>query len=251
MIPYTPEVLKEMAPSIFATKPSPKMTEKYKFVPTDKIIENFEMEGWKVYSAKQQGKGPYSKHELRLRNGEMPMVGDTLVEAIIRNSHDGSTLFSVTSGLHRLVCSNGLTVPTSVSESIRVRHLNFDLGTVKQITDQFAERLPVIQRNVSKMSSQIMSEDQQFDFAKKASLLRWGKLSVPKFNVEEILKPNRTEDVNPTVWNVFNVLQEKFVRGGVSYSTNRGRMTSLRNIKDFQAINKINVGLWELAESYC
>ena len=251
MSAYSIETLQEITPSVFATKPSPKLTDRYTFVPTDRILENFDREGWKVYSAKQMGKGQYSKHELRLRNGNMPMVGDTFLEALIRNSHDGTTMFSVSAGLHRLVCSNGLTVPTSVSDSIRVRHLNFDLGTVRMITDQFAQRLPIIEKSVNKMMEVSMNDNQKMDFVSKATLIRWDKGSVPALSMESILTPNRTEDSGNSVWSVFNVVQEKFVRGGTQYKSQRGRMTSMKYLKDFQSINKINTQLWELAESYC
>ena len=251
MSAYTIETLQEVAPSVFASGPSPKLTNRYTFVPTDKILENFDREGWKVYSAKQMGKGQYSRHELRLRNGGMPMVGDTFLEAIIRNSHDGTTMFSASAGLHRLVCSNGLTVPTSVSDSIRIRHMNFDLGTVRMITDQFAERLPVIEGSVNKMMSVTMDTTQKKDFASKATLIRWDKGTIPSLSIENLLTPNRVQDNGDSVWSVFNVLQEKFVSGGTQYKTPKGRLTSMKYLKDFQSINKINTQLWELAESYC
>ena len=38
--------LKTAAPSVFATSASPKMSNKYVFVPTMDIMENFEREGW-------------------------------------------------------------------------------------------------------------------------------------------------------------------------------------------------------------
>lgn len=245
------ETLKEVAPSVFATSPSPKMSNKYTFVPTIEVVENFDKEGWKVYSAKQVGAGSYSQHEIRLRNGGLPQVGDSLIEAVIRNSHNGLTAFSVSSGLHRLVCSNGLTVPTSVADSISVRHMNFDLGMVKEITDQFAERLPIVQRAVNKMESTFLNDGQLVDFVNKSAMLRWEKGSIPKFNVEDFLRPERDGDVGNSVWKTFNVIQEKFVRGGMKYNTKKGRVASMRELKNFQTINKINTNLWELAESYC
>ena len=54
---YTPELIKSTAPSIFATSPSSKMTNKYEFVPTDKIMEFFDREGWEISSVKQNGRG--------------------------------------------------------------------------------------------------------------------------------------------------------------------------------------------------
>jgi hypothetical protein len=245
------ETLQEVAPSVFATSPSPKMSDKYTFVPTIEVVENFDREGWKVYSAKQVGKGNYAQHELRLRNGELPQVGDSLIEAVIRNSHNGISSFSVSSGLYRLVCSNGLTVPTSVADAISVRHMNFDLGMVREITDQFAERLPVIQRSVGKMESTFLSEGQLVDFVNKSAMIRWEKGSLPKFKLEDFLRPERDGDVGNSVWKTFNVIQEKFVRGGMKYNSKKGRVVSMRELKNFYNINKVNTGLWELAESYC
>ena len=245
------ETLQEVAPSVFATSPSPKMSDKYTFVPTIEVVENFDREGWKVYSAKQVGKGNYAQHELRLRNGELPQVGDSLIEAVIRNSHNGISSFSVSSGLHRLVCSNGLTVPTSVADAISVRHMNFDLGMVREITDQFAERLPVIQRSVGKMESTFLSEGQLVDFVNKSAMIRWEKGSIPKFKLEDFLRPERDGDVGNSVWKTFNVIQEKFVRGGMKYNSKKGRVVSMRDLKNFYNINKVNTGLWELAETYC
>ena len=245
------ETLQEVAPSVFATSPSPKMSDKYTFVPTIEVVENFDREGWKVYSAKQVGKGNYAQHELRLRNGELPQVGDSLIEAVIRNSHNGISSFSVSSGLHRLVCSNGLTVPTSVADAISVRHMNFDLGMVREITDQFAERLPVIQRSVGKMESTFLSEGQLVDFVNKSAMIRWEKGSIPKFKLEDFLRPERDGDVGNSVWKTFNVIQEKFVRGGMKYNSKKGRVVSMIELKNIYNINKVNTGLWELAETYC
>lgn len=247
----TTDILKTITPSVFATSPSTKMSNKYTFVPTMDILENFDREGWHVASASQVGRGLHSKHELRLRNGQFPQVGDSLIEAIIRNSHDGTTTFSVSAGLYRLVCSNGLTVPTSISDKISVRHMKFDMDTVREITDQFAERLPVIQNSVGKMETSFLNEERTVDFVNKSALIRWEKGSIPKINVEDFIRPLRHEDNGNTVWKTFNVIQEKFVRGGLKYQSEKGRVTSMKQLKDFQAVNKINTNLWELAESYC
>jgi hypothetical protein len=247
----TIETLKEITPSVFATSPSPKMSQKYTFVPTMDIVENFDREGWKVYSAKQVGRGQFAQHELRLRNGELPNVGDSLIEAVIRNSHNGLSTFSVSAGLHRLVCSNGLTVPTSIADSISVRHMKFDVDMVKEITEQFADRLPLIQRSVGKMETTLLNEEKLIDFVNKSALVRWEKGVVPRIDVEDFLRPERDGDVGNSVWKTFNIIQEKFVRGGLKYKSGKGRLVTMKELKNFQNINKINTNLWELAESYC
>ena len=245
------ETLKQNVPSVFATGPSPKMSDKYTFVPTMEILQNFEQEGWNIASARQLGQGMYAQHEVRLRNGALPNVGDSLIEAVIRNSHNGLSSFSVSTGLFRLVCSNGLTVPTSISDSISVKHMRVDMGTVRQITDEFAERLPIVQRSVGKMENTFLNEEKLVEFVNKSAMIRWEKGSVPKLDIEAFLNPEREGDVGNSVWKTFNVIQEKFVRGGMKYQSKRGRTVSMKELKSFQNINKINTNLWELAESYC
>ncbi len=246
------ETIRQQAPAIFSTSPSPKMSSKYTFVPTIEILENFDREGWKVYSAKQLGSGQFSSHEIRLRNGELPNVGDSLVEAVIRNSHNGMSTFSVSAGLFRLVCSNGLTVPTSVADAITVKHMKVDMGAVRMITDEFADRLPLIQRSVGRMETTFLNEEKTMDMLTKSSLIRWEKGSVPSsLKLTDLINPERSEDTGNSVWKVFNVIQEKFVRGGTKYQSKKGRLVTMKELKNFHNINKINTSLWELADSYC
>lgn len=243
------ETLKQTVPAVFATQPSSKMSSKYVFVPTVDIMENFQREGWELSRATQMGKGMYGLHELRFRNGELPKVGDTLIEAIIRNSHNGLTTFSVSAGLHRLVCSNGLTVPTSVADRFNVKHKNFDLDDVKRLTESFASRLPKIQTSVEKMMEKQLNQDEKMTFVKKAVDVRWKKGSVPaSLNLETLLTPNREGDNGDSLWQVFNVVQEKFVRGGVNYTSNSGKRTGLRGLNNIMVVNEVNTKLWELAE---
>jgi hypothetical protein len=245
----TLDQLKSQTPSVFATSPSPKMSDKYVFVPTMDILENFEREGWELASAKQVGKGVHAVHELRLRNGQLPKVGDTLVEAIIRNSHNGTASFQVSAGLHRLVCSNGLTVPTALAESFNVRHSRFDLDEVKRLTESFAGRLPKIEGSVSRMMERQMTIDEKIDFVRKSVNIRFGQDRVLNdLQIVGLLTPNRGEDEGDDLWTIFNVVQEKYVRGGIETTSQRGRRTKLRGLQNIVAVNQLNTKLWTLAE---
>ena len=70
-------------------------------------------------------------------------------------------------------------------------------------------------------------------------------------NLDKLLEPTRDEDKGKDLWSVFNVIQEKFVRGGLKYQSKKGRTTSMKELKNFYNINKVNTTLWELAETYC
>lgn len=243
------EQIKNVAPSVFATSASQKVSNRYSFVPTIDIVENFQREGWEVSSAKQTGKGIHALHEIKFRNGELPKVGDTLVEAIIRNSHNGMSTLSVSAGLFRLVCSNGLTVATSAADSFKVRHAGFELDDVKRITEDFSKRLPFIEGSVNRMMERELTTDEKIDFVRKSAEVRWKTGSVPAtLDYEEILNPLRDADNGDSLWQVFNVVQEKWVRGGIQYKSNNGRKTQLRTLNDILNTNRINTKLWELAE---
>ena len=245
----TLDQLKSQTPSVFATSPSTKMSDKYVFVPTMDILENFEREGWELASAKQVGRGIHSVHELRLRNGELPKVGDTLVEAIIRNSHNGMASFRVSAGLHRLVCSNGLTVPTALSESFNIRHSRFDLDEVKRLTESFAGKLPKIEGSVKRMMEREMTIDEKIEFVRKSVGIRFGQDKVlNELQIVGLLTPNRDEDQGDDLWTTFNVVQEKYIRGGIETTSQRGRRTKLRGLENIMAVNQVNTKLWTLAE---
>jgi len=236
---YTPELIKTNAPSVFATSASPKMTDKYTFVPTDQVLEFFDREGWQIASVKQ----------IRFRNSQLPKVGDTLVEAIVKNSHNGTSAFSLSAGLFRLVCSNGLTVPTAVAEKFKMRHNHFQLDDVKELADNFSKKLPMIENSVSRMMSKELSTEEKIKFVQESAKIRFNaEKTFSDMEIAGLLTPNRNEDEGDDLWRVFNTVQEKFIRGGVQVLNQRGRTSKMRKIDNIIAQNTINTKLWELAE---
>lgn len=238
-------------PSIFANVASPKVSDKYAFVSTLDILEKFEQDGWKIASASQKGRSQFHAHQIRLTNGNLPAVGDSLVQAVIQNSHDGTKPLHIQAGLFRLVCSNGLTVPTAAASDFKLRHKGLEMGDVRRITEQFSATLPQLQQKVDMFESKHMNEAESVDFVNKAMMLRWNQGSLPKIDVESWLNPLREGDQEPTMWKVFNRVQEKFVRGGEQIQNSKGRFIKMRELKNFDVVNRINTDLWELAESYC
>ena len=45
--------LREIAPSIFSTMPSPEVSKKYSHIPTYKLIDDMKLLGWKAIDAKE------------------------------------------------------------------------------------------------------------------------------------------------------------------------------------------------------
>jgi hypothetical protein len=52
------------------------------------------------------------------------------------------------------------------------------------------------------------------------------------------------------LWNTFNVVQEKLIRGGFIKQQGRNVRT-VKGINSLNMDNMINTKLWELAETYC
>jgi hypothetical protein len=125
------------------------------------------------------------------------------------------------------------------------------MGEVRRITDQFAERLPLITNSVNKFQTRELSDTEVVDFVNQSAIIRWASGSIPTFNMGSFLEPQRDGDVGNTMWKVFNRVQEKFVRGGEVTRNQRGRQGTMRSLRSFDTVNRINTKLWELADSFC
>jgi hypothetical protein len=62
-----------------------------------------------------------------------------------------------------------------------------------------------------------------------------------------MVNPWREEDDVNNLWTVFNVHQEKVIKGGVRVGD---RNRTARPINNFINSNKMNIKLWEIAEEY-
>ncbi len=99
------------------------------------------------------------------------------------------------------------------------------------------------------MMDRMMTEGEKIQFAKDASIIKWGMGSVPFVDYEELITPQRSGDNDDNLWATFNIVQEKFVKGGLEYRTQTGKKTSLKGLKNIMATNTMNTKLWELADT--
>lgn len=242
--------LKNSTPAVFTTEKSPKLSDRYMMVPTIDVVSKFMDAGWEVSKANQVGSGQYNRHMVRMRNAVLPKVGDSIVEAIITNSHDGTTKLEVGAGLFRLVCSNGLVVPQQELISLNQRHMKISMDEVNEITETFIKSTPIIERSVNRMMEVKLDMDQKIDFATKAIGIRWKNTEdISTLTLETIVNPLRNGDVESNLWTTFNVVQEKLIRGG--FVKEQGRKTRVvKPITSLTMDTMINKKLWELAETF-
>lgn len=246
--PLTLDQVRAAAPSVFSTRPHSKMSERYAFVSTAKLIEPLLKNGFTLSSARQRAASArdpkFTRHELRLRTSNArPMVGDTFPEVIISNSHDGQSRLILRGGLYRLVCSNGLVTGVS-AVSMSERHVG-DRDAIVEAAHQVASKASSLRKLVEAMTKVTLTEKQQASFAIEAAQLAYG---VPTYNPQLLLASRREADTATNVWAVYNRVQENLIRGGLQFQTPQGRRVTTRGISHIGRSNELNVSLWDLAE---
>jgi hypothetical protein len=124
------------------------------------------------------------------------------------------------------------------------------MNDVEMITEQFVLNTPKIQKSVDRMMEVRMDTEKKVDFVSKAVGIRWKNTEdISTLTLETIINPLRDGDEDDNLWNTFNIVQEKLIRGG--FIKQQGR--NVRTVKGIQSLNMdnmINTKLWELAETY-
>ena len=245
-------------PSIFAETPSSLVSQKYQFIKTSDVLNSFYEFGWnprqmtEVKARKPHTLG-FQKHLIRLTNpGFSPVknIGDEIPEIILTNSHDGKNSFSFRIGIYRMVCSNGLIIPTEEFSSVTIKHVGNVKSQVQEVIEKMSSNFPSVYSDVTKMKTRVMSPTEIRDFAKKAVVLRSEDLPDRlSSGIEKILEVKRSEDEGNDLWKVYNRAQENLMGGNFETRTKRGNRsgTSIRSID--RGI-KMNEGLWSLAKAY-
>ena len=260
MGPMTIDQLRARAPSIFAERPADRMTSRYKFIPTGNVVERLMSEGWSPVHAIEQrvrkdDRRGVQKHVVRFRryDGEQPTlrVGDSLAELQLLNSHDGTSAYQLSAGLFRLVCSNGLLLPDSTFETVRVKHSGREADDVIEASYRVIEELPAIQESVERLRSVQLSDDEARAFATAALGLKYDEGKAP-ITPTALLLARRTGDQQRDLWTTFNRVQENLIEGGQrgwTRSEARGmRRATTRSVTGIDESNRLNKSLWTLAD---
>jgi len=250
----TREQLTELVPSAFANQQSPKVSNKYTFISTSTVLDDMSKLGWEPFSASQRKSrkdedSMFTKHLIRLRNNNLSKIGDSIPEVVLTNSHDGRNAFTLHAGLFRLVCSNGLVIADTTFQQVKIKHQWYNFDEIRKIMDGMLDVVPKVIAQVQNLNLINLSDEQQVDFASKALLTRYPKGN-ENLNVEDLLSPVRQSDRGDELWKIFNVIQEKLVKGGLVFNNKKEKMQKLRPITNIDRRIDVNKKLWELTEAY-
>lgn len=256
--PLDEVTLRRVAPSVFADEAHESRSARYAYIPTFEILRGLEREGFRVYSATQSrtrlaDRREHTKHMLRLRHESMQTraVGDSAPEIVLINSHDGSSSYQMMGGMYRLVCNNGLVVPESTCQTIKVQHSGKILDQVTAGAFEVLDGLTRVIEAREGMQALQLNQGEAGAFARAAAMLRFEPATegagMP-VTVEQVLRPRRMADTGGDLWTTFNRVQENLVKGGMNARGADGARRRTRAVTGIDQDVKLNRALWSLAE---
>lgn len=253
----TNDDIRRAAPSVFAVEPWHAMSERYTFIPTINVVDRMRSEGFQPVSAVQsrtriEGKGDFTKHQIRfrdVRSGDSPVLthlGQLFMEVILTNSHDGASAYKIDAGLMRLVCMNGLTVASGEHNAMSVRHSGSADGVI-EASYEVVEQFPKVLESAEQFGRLRLSAPQQTAYAEAALSLRYDEAA--PVSAAQIVRARRTADVDTTLWNTFNTVQENLTQGGIrGYNAATMRRARTRAVTGIAENTRLNKALWTLTE---
>lgn len=262
--------IRRVCPMALHTTPTnPDVSDKYVHANTMTVVEDLAKLGWFPVQAKQcrnkkNSSGIRSFHMIAFQNPDVKItktldngekIVDTYPRIILTNSHDGFNSFKFMVGLFRLVCSNGLVVCNNQMVDMSIRHINYDFEELRRIVASAIEQVPGIVNTMNEMRTIMLTDEQKTALATEVVKIRKGveddeNYVVDAEVVEDILTPVRNEDKGNDLWTIFNICQEKMIKGGFGF---RGATNKLRKQRGITSIKKdmdFNQRLWQTASQY-
>ena len=241
------------------------LSKHYSFVPTSNVINDLRSMGWECVDAKQvkarkKSTNGYQKHMITFEHPDYKVEGaEEYPQILLTNSHDGGNAFTLSAGIFRLVCSNGLVIKTEDYGTSRLVHKGYSFEAVQKLVNEFVETIDETLTRITAMKQVELNKAQQIEFAKQAALLRFTAKSYNEDNISDIvdlddlLNVERKEDAGNGLWEVYNRVQESLVNGKYNYASNGkvnaadAKVRKARPIKNFKQSIDVNKKLSELA----
>ncbi len=252
--PLNNKELQEQAPTLFTEQPHHEVSDKYHFIPTIEVIEQIKTHGFYPVSVSQanvrdEDKQGYQQHCVRFQHFEDLLTPDgNVVELLLFNSHDRTKAFTISAGIYRYVCSNGLVIADSVFESYKIKHLGDRDNDVENAVARIVAIKPKLLKKVNVFENIILNQSEKEAFVKNALPLRFDNY-LELNDANDLLIPLRDEDRKDDLYTTLNVLQENLLFSNIKgYNKDTGRKFTSKKITSISKDTEINKGLWSIAE---
>ena len=246
------DAVRTRAPAVFASGADERLSSKYTFLPTERILTGLMSAGFVPVDARQasarRGSALHARHVVRLRpRFQTVQLKDSVPEVVFLNSHDGSSAYQLRMGLFRVVCTNGLIVSRGAFPAYCVSHRGNIVDDVVAGAVKLADRFEGLAEQVERMEQRQLFKDEQLAFAEAALRLRFSEPTQSAMQPAQLLACRRSEDLGDDLWRVYNRCQEHLLRGGLSRRSITGRLTRTRAIGSIRRDVVLNGQLWDLA----
>jgi len=253
VLPLNEDQLRTQAPALFTEEPHYDVSDKYHFIPTIDVINEIKANNWypvsvSEASVRDEDKEGYQQHLVKFRHfDDLLHPQDNAVELLLFNSHDRSKSFTISAGIYRFVCANGLVIADSVFESYKIKHLGDRENDVATAVANITAIKPKLMQKIEKLESIELTQLEQESFARSSIPLRFDKHL--QIDHTDLLIPHREEDEDSTLYTTLNVIQENLLRGNISgFNKNTGRRFTSKEITSISKDVDVNQGLWDIAE---
>jgi hypothetical protein len=246
------DAVRQRAPAVFADGAHTRMSSRYAFLPSERVLAGLMSAGFVPVEARQahtRSASPvHARHLVRLRRRfETVQLRGSVPEIVFLNSHDGTSAYHLRMGLFRVVCTNGLIVSRGAFPGYCVSHRGNIVDEVIVGALRLSEQFDSLAVQVERMEQRRMFKDEQLQFAERALALRFPDPGASGMQASQLLACRRVEDVGEDLWTVMNRCQEGLLRGGLSRRSAGGRFTHTRRITSIKEDVRLNSQLWDLA----
>lgn len=250
----TQKTLAAQAPAALGNRPDNRVSDRYAFVPTDKVVSLLEKEGWNLVQARQVTSRTWNpstaKHHLTFAHERMSRqdlaVGDSTPRLELINAHNGLGTYKLMAGIFRLVCTNGLIVSDRDFGHVKLRHIGFSEEDVIKASQAVIDNVSNLSEIVDEWQGISLNDAQIKSFSEEAAAIRWDEDTALEM-AEHVIHPRREQDRRNDLWTIFNVAQENIMKGGFSNHTTGRRA---RVVKAIDKTVSYNQEIWDLARTY-
>lgn len=252
--------------SAVATHEAPRLSDRYNFISSRQIAEEFAKDDWHLVGAsevrcRRPDRVGFQKHLMRFAHAsQLDASRHERVETLVVNSHDGAHSLQIGAGVFRFICANGLVVADSTVATLRLSHVGLQMDRVLEASHSILSAATNVRESIEAWKQTPISDDDAMHLAEQGIKLRWGNDLTPDlYPVAPItlLQRQRFDDTPKNLWTTFNVVQENLIRGGIRDSHARINPRSnaskffgrVRSLKALDANLSINRGLWEAAST--
>lgn len=255
-IDLTDKELKEKVPAAFGKKAASTTSAKYKFVSTELAIKSLRDLGFHAVDARQKhlrkGDINFQKHYITFIHPDHVVKNnkgqiEEVLQIHVINSHNGTSHLKLEVSLYRLVCENGMLGLGKNFINLDLRHMGFDQLELETKIKNVLVAIPELEKLVKKMKTKTLSTDIQKKLAEQMTIARFGEDKAKNIDLDKLLTPLRDEDKGNRLWDVFNVIQEKLIKGG-EFNKPEGR--KVKPYKNFELQMELNEKIFKVAEAY-